>query len=415
MNDFRERINRVNEEVSWSDLGFNKEKGTVNCPFCGKKGKAYLYPKFFKCFSSRCGVTGDKLHIHQKMNNLNFIQALTSLETKACVDPKQQQEEYIKRDEILNHVLDAYHDQLYLPNNEKALTYLYQRGFTDEFIKTMRIGYAPSSGSVLSLYPDININKLIRHHLATPKHEFFWNRIIFPIHNTQGYLVHLTGRKFPNDGNDDMKWLDSKSVPLVGSSKNYLLFENQLECYKNRGEDLYLVEGVPDAFIMKQMGYPVLGVLGLQKLLQQASKIDSYGFKNIIAIFDNDRYEINHPNYPGELKSWRVVTNQLIDLQLYLGRKSMIDVCMIPEDYEDVKDINDLYIKTNNKSAVDCVLNSNKESLVNSIIRQYGGDMSMHKLLLKLIAATGCNQELLQPYIPEDYDCLTYALKVLTT
>ena len=417
-NSFRERIDNVNEATSWSDViaGAMKEKGTITCPFCQKKGKGYLYPNFFKCFSSRCAVQGDKIAVHQKLKQISFMESLLDLEEKACLDPSKQSEEFAKRDKLLNDVVDAYHDQLYLPQHEDVLRYLYGRGFTDDFIKLMRIGYAPSGGATLGYYPDIHINTLIRHQLATPKYEFFWNRIIFPIYNVNGYLVHLTGRKFLPDGNDEMKWLDSKHVPVVGSSKNYLLFEDQLGAYRQRGDELYLVEGVPDAFIMKQMGYPVVGILGLQKLLQQATKIQSYGFKKMVAIFDNDRYELDHPYYPGELKSWRVVTNQLIDLQLYLGRDMKVDVCMIPEEGYGAKDVNDLYMATRMKGTeVDRIIQSNREDLIESILERYGGDFSMHKTLLKLIAATGRCQNILESYVPEDYDPLTYALKVLTT
>ena len=414
---FRERIDNVNEVTSWSDvLPEGKEKGTITCPFCLKKGKGYLYPNFFKCFSSRCAVQGDKIAVFQKLNNITFMQALNALEDKACLDPKKQAEEFEKRDRILNDVLDAYHDQLL--QNPSVIDYLEKRGFNIDFIKMMRIGYAPPSGSILSLYP-ISINSLLSHHLATTKYEFFWNRIIFPVYNVNGYLVHLTGRKFLPDGKEDMKWLDSKAVPVIGSCKNYLLFEHELSSYRHRSDTLYLVEGVPDAFIMKQLGYPVVGIMGLQKLLYHTSKLETYGFKNLVAVFDNDRYEIDHPYYPGELKSWRVTTNQLIDLQLYFGKKMQVDVCMIPEDIETedgyVKDVNDLFMKYGSKSIVQDVLEANRQDLIVSILKEYGGDFSYHRVLLKLVSTTGRCRDKLAEYIPEEYDPLTYSLKVLST
>ena len=47
---FKERIDSVNEATSWSSVigSVGKEKGTITCPFCLKKSKGYLYPSFFK-------------------------------------------------------------------------------------------------------------------------------------------------------------------------------------------------------------------------------------------------------------------------------------------------------------------------------------------------------------------------------
>lgn len=73
---FKERVDSVNEATNWSDvMPVTKERGTITCPFCLKKGKGYLYPNFFKCFSSRCGVQGDKINVYKQLNNLTYGEA----------------------------------------------------------------------------------------------------------------------------------------------------------------------------------------------------------------------------------------------------------------------------------------------------------------------------------------------------
>lgn len=409
---FKERIDSVNEATSWSDvLPVMKERGTITCPFCQKKSKGYLYPNFFKCFSSRCGVQGDKINIYKQLNNLSYGEALRQLEGQHSLDYSSQSQEYELRNELLSDVLDAYVDQL--RETPEVEDYLFSRGFSKEFIDMARIGYAPNN-KILSMY-QLSRNKLMRHSLATKKGDFFWQRIIFPIFNTNGYLVHLTGRSFPNTS-EDFKYLDTKAVPIIGSSKDYLLFEQQLNLYKNASKTLYLVEGVPDSFILRQSGANVVGVMGLAKLMSHTSKFQ--GFDNIVAIFDNDRYDIDHPKFAGQLKSWRMVMDQLIDLQLYLGKKIRISTCMIPEGMylndKQVKDVNDLYLYVDQSaSEMLRVIKENTVDLVESYIDKNGGDMSHHRTALKLIAATGRGQHLLSEYITDDWSALDYAIKVL--
>jgi len=404
---FMQRIEAVNDSVSWRDIGFDSDRGTTTCLFCGRKGKGYLYEHYFKCFSSRCGEKGHKISIHQKLNNMTFMEALCDLEDKTNLDFQTQQDEFDKRNEVLSNVLDAYVHEL--DSCPEAIDYLVDRGFDRDFIEREQIGYAAST-SVLRGY-GLNMNALRRHDLVRRYGDFFNNRIIFPVYNSRGYLVHLTGRFFPGD-TDEWKYLDSPAVPIIGSCKDYLLFEKHIPLYKNNGEVLYLVEGVPDSYILKQCGANVLGLMGLQKILRQANKLQ--GFKKIIAVFDNDRYEIDHPNFPGELKSWRVVMNQLIDLQIYFGGGVEIRTAMVPEDIG-VKDVNDLYLSMNNKGP-DMLkyLEDLSMDIVKHFILHHNGDVGTHKTALKLVAATGRGRKELEAFIPTDWSPIEYALKVLS-
>lgn len=412
---FLDRIDNVNEAIPWSDIiPGAMGKGTIQCPFCLKKGKGYLYEHYFKCFSSRCGEKGSKVSIYQKLNNMTFIEALNDLEDKSNLDFQTQQDEFDKRNEILSEVLDVYVNELWLNKHKGARDYLMSRGFDLSFIEQEQVGYAAST-SVLREY-GLNLNALRRHDFVRRYGDFFNNRIMFPVYNTRGYLVHMTGRFYPGE-TDEWKYLDSPMVPIIGSCKDYLLFEKHLPLYKNNGDVLFLVEGVPDSYILKQCGANVVGLMGLQKILRQTNKLE--GFKKIIAVFDNDRFELDHPHYPGELKSWRVVMNQLIDLQIYFGSSVEIHTAMVPEGMEynnkPVKDVNDLYLCMNKHGGnVISFLKDRATDIVEQYIKINNGDVSTHKTALKLIAATGRGRRELDPFIPEDWTPLEYALKVLS-
>ena len=411
--DFIERIDNITNVTPWSEIipGAFK-KGTITCPFCGKKGKGYLYDNYFKCFSSRCGEKGGKVKIHQKLNNMTFLEALIDLENKSNLDFQTQKDEFEKRSAVLSDVLDAYVNEL--DNRPDVLDYLVSRGFDPQFIKQEQIGYAANT-SILRGY-GFNMNTLRRHDIVRKQGDFFNNRIIFPVYNTKGYLVHLTGRYFPGDV-EEYKYLDSSMVPIIGSCKDYLLFERYLSLYKNNDKPLYLVEGVPDSYILKQCGANVVGLMGLQKILKQTGKLR--GFNKIIAVFDNDRFDLQHPNFPGELKSWRVVMNQLIDLQLYFGEEVEIHTAMIPEgivfNNKPVKDINDLYLSMNcNGPEMLNYIENLSMDIVKHFIYFYKGDISMHKTALKLVASTRRYKADLESFIPADWSPIDYALRVLT-
>ena len=411
--EFQERLNQIASNTSWNyiDASFVKESGTVQCPFCKRKGKGYLYPNYFKCFSSRCNKRGNKVNVYKELNQLSFWEAVKQLERSSGLDPKTQSKEFQRRNDLLSEVLYIYHCLLIEEEKYKpALNYLIDRGLTLEYIKQKQIGYAPACRSTLSEYKYIRENSLILQELTNNYGDFFHSRIIFPIYNQNGYLVHLTGRQFP-DIETDWKYLDSKSVRTIGSSKQFLLFEEEIKHYLESSDTVYLTEGVMDTFVCNQLGINVLGLLGLQKIMSHVSKLSK--FKKVVAIFDNDRYDLDHPYFPGELKSWRQVNPQLVDLQTYLGADTKIYTCMIPES-SGCKDVNDYYKKYGLAKLKD-MLNSNEISLTKSFIQNCRGDMSEHLTALKLVSTTGEGKELLRQYIAEDFDPLDYAIKVLNS
>ena len=408
--ELQSRLENIASVTSWSSISpyFTKETGTTVCPFCRRKSKGYLYPNYFKCFSSRCAKRGDKINVFKELNQLSFWTAVKHLESNNGLDPKSLSETFQKRSDLLSEVLYVYH--CLLLENEDAINYLLSRGISLNYIKQKQLGYAPMSRKTLGEYQHLKENKLILQELVNNYGDFFHNRIIFPIYNQNGFLVHLTGRQFP-DIETDYKYLDSKSVRSVGSSKQYLLFEEEIDHYLEYSDTVYLTEGVMDSFIMNQEGMPVLGLLGLQKIMDHVTKFNR--FKKIIAVFDNDRYDLDHPYFPGELKSWRQVIPQLIDLQTYLGKETQIFTCMIPEGCE-CKDINDYYLKYGSKSLVK-TLNKHKEDFTTSFINNCKGDMSQHLTAIKLVSSTGQGKELLRKYIAEDFDPLDYAIQVLNS
>lgn len=415
---FNQLHSYVNDSVSWYDVipNLTKDHGSITCPFCNRHNKSYLWPNYFKCFSSYCNQHGNKIHVYSKLNNLSYPQALSSLSHSSNITPDSLNSYLDSRNQLLSDVLHSYHDQL-INKFPTSVEYLISRGLSYDFILFSNIGYSPNY-NVLKDY-DINVNTLRTHQLHRNNKDFFRNRIIFPISNHHSFLVHLTGRSFPSP-NPDFKYLDSPTIPFIGSSKNYLLLEHLIPSYLNNNLDqpLFLVEGVLDTYTLYYSGFPVLGLLGLQKLLHHLPKLKS--FKHIICVFDIDQYSFDHPHYSNQFKSWRTILPQLIDLQLSLGSNTQLSVCFIPSNLHNqfcsnVKDVNDLFLYLNkDKSHLYSFLLQHSTSLVEYFINLYKGDISHHSTILKLIKSTNQGLSSFQKYIPQDISTIDYILNVIS-
>lgn len=413
------RKERLLREIDLSVIhpNFNSRSSTVACPFCNKKkGWMNSDKKYFICWSSRCGVKGDLVQIYKLLQGYEegkgFYKALEELEVVAGISDKEQEEERIL---VYEKALECYSYNLFTKEGKEAKEYLNDRGFSDEALEMYGIGYA-ASDSTLRKY-GLDERQLITHDLLSNNEEYYKNRIIFPIRNSQGRVVHLQGRYLgdvPKENGED-KWpryKDTRPCDKYGSSKNYFAFEEDLKTYS---DTLYICEGYPDALSLRQLGFPCIGILSLDCLHKQFSKLKK--FKNIVALFDNDVFEEDHPYYKNEYKSWRKIIPQLIELQFILP-STIFYTILVPEivDYKNkvrkCKDVND-WVKGMRKEEVEKEIENRKEELVSTLIKRWGPEMSQHLQLLKLVQTTGREANNLKRYIPEEYDSITYALHVL--
>lgn len=405
MEDFEQRVEAVKEKVGITNLDSNfiRSHGTVTCPFCGSRGKGWITNNaWFKCFKSSCGVSGDVITIHKLLNNLpSYGTALYSLEQEHGLTFKFRNIKYEERDTILNQVLDIYREQL--DNNKEVFDYLLSRGISETSIRNLKIGYAPNQNRFLGS-GSIEFSTLVQHKLINFKYrDFLTNRIVFPITNTENKLVHLSGRWYGKLWDQCPKYKDTPAVAHIGSSKQYLLFEEYLEKYKHRGDTIVLSEGIPDTIILNQEGVPSFGLLGLEKVVTHYNKLKD--FKNIIAVFDNDQFEPDHSQYPNEFKSWVRIIPQLINLQCMLPVTNFY-MFMVPEN----KDINDYYL--NGHKDLKGIIDKTKQPFVETIIKQWGNDIGKHIELLKLISVTNKGKEDLSYYLDNSESALEYALRV---
>ncbi len=398
------RIERVKQVLPLNEVYPQLKIGTNTCLLCNKPAKLSVWQAYCKCWSSSCVLnrSHDLISLYQVKEGVEFYDALTSLESLAGITPDKGNE----RSSFLESVLQIYVDNLFGASGKVALEYLESRGFYQETLQMMRVGFAPKGTPLLSA--GLDSNKLKEFGLLEGRREYYTNRIIFPIRNTAGSLVHFTGRylgQVPKDeaGEDILpRYKDSKGKVGLGGIKSYLVFEEYLKNYQTA----YFAEGYPDALTLFQRGLPALGLLGLEKLLTHAYKLKH--LQEITFIFDNDQFPIDHLQYPLEYKSWRRVVPQLLDLQLLLPNTTFY-TWLVPE--VEGKDINDWCL--HNRLDIKQTIHQERKEFVTHLISTWGNELSNHGVLLKLIASTGRGREELVKYIRPEYTPIEYALIAL--
>jgi len=376
---------------SVSDLRPNG--GGQECPCCGKKNLSTWGDSSYKCWTPGCdlGEPGDVIKFIMTSQGFSFKQTITDLAGRAGI--AAQDDSLKKRSAILSQVLRHYQNFLWDDQEGAgARDYLAGRGFSLEVLKFLGVGYAPPYDTLM--HCGLSVTDLQKQGLRS-FHDYYLNRVIIPIRNYNGRLVHLTGRYLGPPPEDEPKTKDTREVDGLGGTKDYLFMEDRLKTYKD--SLLVITEGSPDALSAVEAGFPAVGLLGLTGLVNHSWKFSR--FKKILLAFDNDRFEDDHPVYPRQLKSWGVVLPQAMNLQIILPHTE-ICIWKPPEGSDPpVKDVNDYLINRGTASLREA-FSTAESSLITACIRRYGPDISCHMQLLRLIAATGQGASTLAEYIP---------------
>lgn len=234
------------------------------CPFHQEKTPSFMVSaekQIFKCFG--CGEGGDIFTFIEKMENLEFPEALKMLADRAGVQLKRKKfvpEEGKDRKtrlykindlaaRVFNKILTTH------PSGRVALEYLKKRGINEQTINEFTIGYASSSRSMREFLLKKGFRPTELSEAGSP--DRFFKRIIFPIRNRMGNTIAFTGRV-----------IDPKLEPKYLNTPDTIIF--------HKGEVLYNLDQARGAIKQKNAVIVVEG---------QMDVISSHqaGVKNIVA------------------------------------------------------------------------------------------------------------------------------------
>jgi len=200
-----------------------------------------------------------------KYENISFPEAVKRLAKKAGIPlpevTKTGKEEILAKDKErlyqLNALVANYFHNLVLkhPLGKKANEYLKSRGIKKESIEKFKLGYAPSSwDKLLSQIKEKGFGRelLAKGGLLTSQGKpYFWNRIIFPILDTQDRVVGFGGRIL---GKGEPKYLNSPQTPIYDKSRILYGLNWAKGAIRSMGAAV-VVEGYMDVILPHQEGF----------------------------------------------------------------------------------------------------------------------------------------------------------------
>ncbi|MBA7692160.1 DNA primase [subsurface metagenome] len=263
-----DRIREANDIVSViGDYVVLKKAGRnyrALCPFHTEKTPSFMISpekQIFHCFG--CSVGGNVFNFLMKYENISFPEAVKRLAKKAGIPlPKATRGEGILVQEKerlykVNSIVASYFSNLLLntSSGKGALEYLRGRGIKKETMERFKLGYAPSSwDKLLSQLKEKGFGKelLAKGGLLTSQGKpYFWNRIIFPILDTQDRVVGFGGRIL---GKGEPKYLNSPQTPIYDKSRILYGLNWAKGAIRSKGEAV-VVEGYMDVILPHQEGF----------------------------------------------------------------------------------------------------------------------------------------------------------------
>ncbi len=242
----------------------------ARCPFHQEKTPSFnVNPELglFKCFG--CGVGGDIFKFVMLQEGLTYPEAIRKMAARVGVEIAEDRKEVVtgeaqERQSLYGLMEDAakfYHRYL-LESSEAAdaRAYLGKRGLSETSIQAFCIGYAPTSGHALrdaasrkgwSMEILEKAGLVKRREGSGGTRDHFWNRIVFPIWDSQGRMIAFGGRAM---GEAIPKYINSPETPIYSKSRHlYGLFQGIANLRKKR--HIVILEGYMDVVVCHQCGF----------------------------------------------------------------------------------------------------------------------------------------------------------------
>jgi DNA primase len=303
------------------------------CPFHGEKTPSFhVNPTMgiFKCFG--CGEVGDVITFVQKIEHLEFAQALTKLAEEYGVSLHTQDDpelKYVARMREMNTLAAEFFQYMLLkhPEGRGANDYTFnKRKFTEETAQKFKIGYAPKSRDLLQQFfkkRGFSHDEVLKAGFINDRgYDKYSDRLMFPIHDTSGHIVGFSGRVIQKD-DERPKYLNSAESVLY--KKRYLMYGlYQAKDAISKANMAIVCEGQPDTLTSQQAGVVhIVAPLGTSLTETQLALLGRYT-KNIAFCYNTDA--------AGQKALFRSV-------QLTLAQDLVPYVVTLPDDVKDIDEL----------------------------------------------------------------------------
>jgi DNA primase len=245
------------------------------CPFHEERTPSFSVnpaDKLYYCFG--CGKGGDVISFVREAENLDFVGAVEWLAERFHVQLEYEesspaQDAARQRRERQYAVLDqtaSYFERLLWesPAGEPVRSYLASRGLGDDVVREFRLGLSPGRGlAEKAKERGFTVADLRAVGLLNARgHDYFPQRLMFPLADARGRIVGFQARKLHEDDPLRGKYVNSPEGELF--HKSHVLYGLHLARPAIAKQDrAVVVEGNTDVIALRQTGFePVVASMG---------------------------------------------------------------------------------------------------------------------------------------------------------
>ncbi|GAB1028500.1 DNA primase [Streptococcus salivarius] len=277
------------------------------CPFHKEKTPSFNViedRQFYHCFG--CGKSGDVFKFLEEYRQISFQESVKVLADRlgiaVTIDaPRQAQQQNSPNQafyDLHEDALKFYHAVLMTTKiGEAARAYLYERGMTDDLLKTFQIGLAPDEPdylyqSVSKKYDEEVLTESGLFNLSESNRLFdtFKNRIMFPLKNEFGKTIGFSGRVWTKEDIEkgQAKYKNTRATRIF--NKSYELYHlDQAKSVIQKTHEVYLMEGFMDVIAAYRAGHVnAVASMGTALTPEHVNRLRKLT-KKIVLTYDGDK------------------------------------------------------------------------------------------------------------------------------
>ena len=286
-------VDVVSDHVSLRKAGRNFK---ATCPFHTEKTPSFVVSperQSWRCFGA-CATGGDAFSFVMRVESIGYGEALKALAERAGVTLHRQRDsgKYEALYRINQEAARFFQERLASTDGQQARGYLDERGVDSKTTEAFQLGLSPRGRDGLNSYltglgfgvdQAVEAGLLRRDDDGTVR-DFFWGRLMFPIHDRQGRVAGFGARTLAGS---DPKYLNTAATPVF--DKRATLYGLHMAIAQIREKDVaVIVEGYMDAIAAHQHGYTnVVASMGTALTEQQIRQLRSTA-KEFVQALDPD-------------------------------------------------------------------------------------------------------------------------------
>ena len=264
------------------------------CPFHSEKAPSfYVSPEkgIFYCFGCKKG--GNAINFLMEYEKMDFPTAVKSLAKRLGIEIETTKGLKYKDIYEANEIACQFYALCLTKTiGKRGQNYLVDRKIDIEKLQDFRLGYAPSSGGLVTYARQKGLSKqslskagLISQSASSRSLEVFRDRLMFPILNLSGRIIGFGGRSI--DDQHKPKYLNSPETPVFKKGDILYGLYQAKKAMRTKNEAI-LVEGYFDLLSLFQRGINNLcAPLGTSLTEKQAMLISRFA-KKVNILFDGD-------------------------------------------------------------------------------------------------------------------------------